>query len=282
MQSKFVNSRQIRLDYPVGDTLNHAIFSRQLRAPTKKIILYLSSETSDVESEKSLLNIIVATQLREKARACGIQVVIIDLNSNGSSGDSHEGTEIPLDWVSRRTEIERGYEQSIGLFFVSLQSDKYGTTLLPMQVDKNSFEYRRRQLKDTTQLDAYFVLDTNTVPPVYVLKTTSPFFDQGIVDLLKEQLKDTVFDPRYGDGGLVVGRSTTEYEVKTAISICQDNDVPASRCLRWFHRKFEGDASSSSSSSSTIQPVTTEAASAMKLKNLKVSSYHPQYNTILS
>ena len=190
--------------------------------------------------------------------------------------------DMPLDWVSRRTEIERCYEQSTGLFFVSLQADKYGSTLLPIQVDKNSFEHRRRQLKDTTELDAYFVLDTNTVPPVYVLKNTSPLFDRGIMDKLKEQLKDTVFDPRYGDGGLVVGRSTTEYEVKAALSICHDNDVPASRCLRWFHRKLEGDAPSSSSSSSATQLAPTEAASAMKLKNLKVPSYLSQYCTILS
>lgn len=253
MSRSSTDKRKQRLKHvlPVGNALLRDIWNQRLPSPKKKIVIYISCvvETSPWDTERSVFAFIT-TQLREKARACGVQLIIVDLGHDGAQ-------EHLLNWKSRREEIERCAEQSEGLFFITHQGDKYGTTRLPSEIDKVGFEHRLQELQDRSMLGEFFSLDLNASPPVYILRGN---IESHQHERLREQLKDVVFDPRYGDGGLVVGRSTGEYEFKAALSIIQDNRMALRRSLRWFYRTIEGSMSVRDS---------TDVASTLKLKNLK-------------
>ena len=254
------SKRQARLDALRGDffTINDA-----LAAPSLLLLVFVSSTFTDTHEERNILLEKVLIMLRVEARSHGIEVILLDLRS----GIPDENTLDHLTWLGCQRELLRCSSGSAGLFFLSLQGNKYGYMPIPKFIDQAAFDQRLAERCADEHAVAlakeWYHLDNNAVPPVYVLKNLvddwskgdasqdKRFWDKtdGVQMHLLELLKDLVFDPVFEDG--VIGRSVTEYEAKLALKLCktaatsgddgcvEDGDK-LRKGIRWLRREFVG------------------------------------------
>ena len=138
---------------------------------------------------------------------------------------------------------------------MSLQGDKYGYMPLPRTIDKNAVDERTDAIETHKYIyklvNKWYRLDMNSVPPVYFLKNLSgndsedkEFWDKAL-PVLRNFFQGAVFDEHHFRDCLI-GRSVTEYEVRTALNFFTKNgegpDLEAlRRGVRWIHRQFEED-----------------------------------------
>jgi len=90
--------------------------------PSSKLAVFASSTFTDTVKERNLLLEKILPDLRERGRAMGIEVIFVDMRW----GVRDENTLDHQTWIACRRELLRCYNESGGLFFLSLQSDKYG------------------------------------------------------------------------------------------------------------------------------------------------------------
>ena len=93
---------------------------RSLRIPQWKLLVFVSSSPTDNHDERDeLLNIL--KDLSRKGNEHGVAVNISEIRW-GAPGEacSEHGT-----WQACKTELERCRDQSSGIYFLSLQSEKY-------------------------------------------------------------------------------------------------------------------------------------------------------------
>lgn len=137
-------------------------------------------------------------------------------------------------------ELERCKKESTGLYFLSLQADKYGYCPLPRTLDKATLDKRLAQYDEDVvakQLALHwYLLDENHVPPHYVLKSLNSVDDSeywnNVLPLVRKLLENVPLESDLCDD-VIVGRSVTEWEAKRALQ----NEDSLSRCL-WIHRQF--------------------------------------------
>ena len=69
-------------------------------------------------------------------------------------------------------ELNRCKEQSTGMFFLSLQSAKYGYMPLPQCIDRAAYEIIQPTFEDQVKAlaEKWYFLDENNIPPKYFLK----------------------------------------------------------------------------------------------------------------
>ena len=210
--------------------------------PKRTILIFVSSTFTDTHEERNILLEKVLPLLRDHTRPHGLDILLLDLRS----GITDENTVDHLTWLGCQTELRRCFHGSAGLFFLSLQGDKYGYMPIPKCIEQNAFEQRLTDSTSdalTTMAKEWYLLDSNALPPVYVLKNLTGDCDQDqvywstVLPALRELLMDVVFDPLFPDG--IIGRSVTEYEVKAAVMLCAGDDDKVKNGLRWIHRHFE-------------------------------------------
>ena len=135
-------------------------------------------------------------------------------------------------------------EESMGCFFLSLQGDKYGYTPLPRTLSQHDLDsFLKTKEVWPPELFDWYVLDTNASPPQYVLRTakTKAEFDMYWRDylIILPALEGLEFDK---ERGLTIGRSVTEWEVRTAFSTHHaDRTGQRLEAFCWSHRQLTGD-----------------------------------------
>jgi hypothetical protein len=83
--------------------------------------VFISSTFTDSHHERNLLNNRILPHLQRRYRESNIQIVFCDMRF----GIKNENTLNHLTWILCREEIDRCANESDGLFFLSLQGDKY-------------------------------------------------------------------------------------------------------------------------------------------------------------
>ena len=90
-------------------------------SPTNKLVIFVSSTFTDTKVERDILMGEILSDLREIGTPHLIDVIFVDLRW----GITDESTLEHATWIECSREIERCHQQSDGIFFLSLQSDKY-------------------------------------------------------------------------------------------------------------------------------------------------------------
>ena len=140
------------------------------KAPSNKLVVFVSSTFTDTDRERNVLQEKILPDLRKKGRAEGIEVVLVDMRW----GVRDENTLDHQTWIACKRELLRCWKESAGLFFLSLQGDKYGYRPLPRALDRHVFEAAlARHSVDTALVEAarkWYKQDLNTVGGEYVLQ----------------------------------------------------------------------------------------------------------------
>ena len=217
--------------------------------PNGNLRIIFSSTFADTYVERNYLIEVIYPKLQEKARAHAIDVVFVDMRF----GVKDENTHDHLTWIACADQILRCCIESDGLFFVSLQSNKYGYIMIPKFIPENAVASSILSWNSTVQNLFYewYKMDHNAVPPQFVLKnltgdkTTDMSFwgdaNSGVIGalfILREALQGIPFDKQSSEF-ITVGQSVTEFEVRLAIAL--DPSMP--RCA-WVHRELSSPAPS--------------------------------------
>ena len=198
-----------------------------------KLIVFLSSTFTDTQRERNFLINELHPILSQLGRLYNIEVIFVDMRW----GLVDENTIDHLTWISCSAELERCREESSGLFFLSLQCEKFGYCPLPKYLSKEHFESRISEASDSDRELAceWYHLDTNAVPDGrYVLKNLSSVNDNSYWKVALPRLLK-VFDGVEFSPGLIVGHSVTEYEMRAAYG--EGADVHR---MGWLCREFSG------------------------------------------
>jgi WD40 repeat protein len=207
--------------------------------PKKNLMVFVSSTFLDTNLERDILHRKILPELQRKAQQHDVQVIFYDMRF----GVKDENTLDHMTWVACKDAIQQCHEGSDGLFFLSLQADRYGYLPLPKYLDEAILLQARKDHENDSNfpevakfLDEWYRLDENCHPPRYELKRLSmlrdPEFEKAF-PLLKNCLLDSVtFESLKGlPEEIVVNRSVTQWETFYAF------DCDKERCY-WIQRVF--------------------------------------------
>ncbi len=143
----------------------------------------VSSTFTDTAVERNILMHHILPELRRAARQyVNINMCLVDLRW----GLKDSNTNDHLTWISCANEITRCREESGGVFFISLQSEKYGYCPLPRSIPKDTFNAGISNFAKLNDIDVstreraielakkWYILDENNLPAEYVLKSLTP------------------------------------------------------------------------------------------------------------
>ena len=190
----------------------------------------------DTRCERNILLDHILPKLRQQGFPYDIEVTFVDMRW----GISDDHTVDHKTWDECRREIGRCRDNSSGLFFISLQSDKYGYRPLPRKVDRKNFETCLSKCEDEAVknlANLWYTVDTNNTPEMFILKKLESVKDQEYYDKVLPALRSLLYGVRFDTSacrGVMCGRSVSEWEFKFALK----NPADADRCL-WFRRDFE-------------------------------------------
>ena len=97
-----------------------------VQAPTSKVRIFCSSTFTDTHKERNKLLGEVYKKMRAEAEGLGIDFSFIDMRY----GVRDENTMDHLTWEACKAELVRCRQESAGIFFLTLQGEKYGTCVL--------------------------------------------------------------------------------------------------------------------------------------------------------
>ncbi|XP_072516937.1 NACHT domain- and WD repeat-containing protein 1 [Salminus brasiliensis] len=154
-----------------------------LQPQSNVVRLFISSTSSDLESERNAFWDKVYPEIQDFCQSLGLVFEVVDFRWGGcdSITTDHMTTELCLQ------EIQRCQKVSAGPSFLALVGSQYGHRPIPRLIPEPEFELLLCKLsKDEeglTLLKQWFIKDTNLVPPKYVLQpitTHYPHFsDKG-------------------------------------------------------------------------------------------------------
>lgn len=216
--------------------------SLEWKTPTFKLVVFVSSTFTDTQLERNYLMDELIFELREVSKPLGIQVIFVDMRW----GVRDENSCDHKTWVECSNALNWCKTESMGIFFLSLQGDKYGYTPLPKVIDQDIFERHLNATQCTTEnrelLMKWYRLDGNATPPEYSLRNLVDHNDSEYWSAFRqmlEALRGLEFDTqRYPN--LRVGRSVTEWEVRGAFA-AYPLDRDAATAYHWSRRQFAVD-----------------------------------------
>ena len=109
-----------------------------LQIPKAELLVFVSSTFTDTHTERNILLDDILPALQRHGRPFGVGVNFIDMRY----GVKNENTKEHLTWISCKHELFRCFHESGGLFFLSLQSCKYGYMPIPKHLSKHIFDQR--------------------------------------------------------------------------------------------------------------------------------------------
>ena len=228
------------------ESLRNILFGRVsdlefFERPKSALHVFVSSGGKDSDAERIILMDKIYPVLKEKGAKEGIDVLFIDLVGTDSSSAVRDN---PVDgdiWMRSVEEIQRCYEQSGGMFFLSLQGHKAGFVPLPKFLDKNLFEQRLLSKEITGKANAgelvavakeWYRLDENHVPPRYVLKQAAVSkSNRRYLEEVRSMLVEIFGEVNKGES-LVLGRSLGEWEAEWALNLDKTG-------VHWVSREYE-------------------------------------------
>eukprot|EP01038_Epipyxis_sp_PR26KG_P009821 gene9821-13214_t len=204
-------------------------------APSWKLQVFVSSTFTDTMNERNILLDQILPELRELGRSEGIEVVFIDMRY----GVRDSNTADHLTWIACYNELMKCKEESNGLYFLSLQSYKYGYRPIPKYISMDAFNSKIKNCENEIIRSVgqeWYHLDENNVPPHYVLERLNGDNDNDFwkkaLPVLRDALQDVFFDPTaQGCRDLRIDRSVTDWEATCAMSFESDLE----RCV-WIRR----------------------------------------------
>jgi len=200
--------------------------------PKSKLVIFFSSTFTDTHDERNWIMEDVLPELQQIGRSNGVAVTFVDMRF----GVKDENTLDHMTWISCADQILYCCEESDGIFFVSLQGDKYGYMPLPKYLSMSCVESKKPSWSEElcSLFEKWYMLDENAIAPRYVLNTLHDMNDDSYwkeaLPKLRDALQGVAFDPTASDD-IEVSRSVTEWEVLYAMRLDR-------RRLAWVHRKF--------------------------------------------
>jgi WD40 repeat protein/Cdc6-like AAA superfamily ATPase len=214
-----------------GDLL--ALNSLVACIPNNKLNVFISSTFTDTHQERNILHESILPKLQIMGRENDIQITLSDLRF----GIKDKNNEDHLTWHYCQSEIKHCYEESGGIFFLSLQSEKYGYAPLPRNISKTEFEnvLRAQSHNESIQklLKYWYIEDLNSLPASFVLRNLTKqnkeqYWKVALPTLTGGALNEVPFEDL---APYLINHSITEWETFLATSL-----DPA-RCF-WVSRKF--------------------------------------------
>jgi hypothetical protein len=189
-----------------GEISDESIGTLRKRLPKKSLMVFVSSTFRDTEFERDILHRKILPDLQKKAQQHEIQVVFYDMRF----GVKDENTKDHMTWIPCEEAIRQCFEGSDGLFFLSLQADRYGYRPLPKYLDQEVL-LGSIKAKEMTKLENieeihnivrdWYILDENHCPPRFELKTLTvnpdgsvgeSYYWEKVLPLLRDALLNSV------------------------------------------------------------------------------------------
>ena len=191
------------------------------KKPTFKMNIFGSSTFTDTQHGRDVLMDILLFNLRDIAENYEIEVIIVDLRT----GVRDESTLDQETWIVCSDMLNYCKKESSGIFFFSMQGNKYGYTPLAKSILKEDLDdhLSKKNCSDEQKeiVFKWYILDTNALPHAYVLRNLESTGDKAYWDdynIIFPLLCGVVFDrERYADA-LRIGDSVTSYELRAAFS----------------------------------------------------------------
>jgi WD40 repeat protein len=210
--------------------------------PKKKLMVFVSSTFLDTNLERYVLHKNILPDLQKMAQEHEIQIIFYDMRF----GVKDENTLDHMTWIACKEAIQQCYDGSDGLFFLSLQSDRYGYLPLPKYLDQDILETAvKDHMNDSNSeqinvmIKKWYLLDRNHCPPRYELKPLSCIKDseywKNVLPSLRDSLLNLVAFETLKVERLLINHSVTEWETLYAFNCDKD------RC-HWVQRLFEKDS----------------------------------------
>lgn len=211
--------------------------------PKKSLRIFVSSTFTDTHQERNILHEDILLKLQKQALQKDIQVTLYDMRF----GVKDENTLDHMTWEICRDGIQQCADDSDGMFFLSLQGDKYGYCPLPKYIYETDLISILKQEnvsnEDIQIIQNWYEIDSNSIPSRYVLKNLMEGTKKEFFDIVLPKLRDGCFDNLSfcqlsnvgteveGNESLLVNRSVTEWETLFALYLSKE------RCY-WMKRMF--------------------------------------------
>jgi WD40 repeat protein len=200
-----------------------------IEIPKKRFSVAISSEFTDTLVERSIIFDKIEPLLQKKGHQDNITVSFVGTGA-GSKSDYQN-------WSQSSREVERCYNESGGIFFLSLKAEKYGFAALPQYISQDMYKDRENTWtkEEKNIINEWYNLDTNAYPPHYVLKKLTSLDDTKYWNKLLPTLRKALSNiNNLGDKDeLHLSNSITDSEVRLALRLDQ------TKCL-WVNRLFKG------------------------------------------
>jgi hypothetical protein len=219
-----------------GEFLSYDSLLKDWMPLRSKLLVFVSSTFTDTNRERNILFESILPDIRAEGRRHGIDVAFVDMRW----GVRDENTLDHRTWDECVRELDRCYEESAGIFFLSLQADKYGYVPLPRVVDKIELEAKMAAMCGETLAltQSWYQLDENSIPARYVLRSLKELRERDYWEItlpvLTKELDGVIFDKRLYPQ-LTVGQSMTHWEVLAALEKVKND---AGSRLMWCYRHF--------------------------------------------
>jgi hypothetical protein len=200
-----------------------------LRYPTGILRVFLSSTFTDTKAERNYLIEQVSPALHAYGREKGIVVQLVELRwgIKDMASDDH------LTWDICRDELEKCHRDSMGVFFVSLVSEKYGWRSLPRTISDDKWKHIAGQSSEA-QMEALMQLylrDDNAVPiPQWTLRRESSDDIKQIFGQVANSCREHIAKCLPSSN---IGHSVTHWETEAARTLSSERK----RSI-WLKRQF--------------------------------------------
>jgi hypothetical protein len=254
-----------------GDLTEVSMDELKKLLPKKKLQIFVSSTFLDTNLERDILHRKILPYLQKRAQQHDIQVTFYDMRF----GVRDENTLDHLTWESCKDAIRQCHEGSDGLFFLSLQADRYGYLPLPKYLNEDIMlkvcqdnERNANFLEMKKLLLEWYILDENQKPRRYELKALSSFDDSDFWQTALPTLRDTClnlvpFEKLQNiKEELRINHSVTEWETLFALNCDKE------RCY-WLQRSCGNDGLQTFSPNSNSLDISVQSSTLRNLEELK-------------
>jgi Domain of unknown function (DUF4062) len=173
-----VGSEKLILFLVLNGNFSESVILQALKMiPKAKLVVFFSSTFTDTFAERDDLMSELLQIIQKRVALLGIEVTFVDMRF----GIKDENTKGHLTWAACRDQILYCYEQSSGLFFVSLQGRKYGYCPLPKEIDQKVLDEKLETVSPDEReiILKWYILDKSARPTMkYQLKNLEDVNDK--------------------------------------------------------------------------------------------------------
>lgn len=206
--------------------------------PSKNLLIFVSSTFLDNHIERNILSELILPQLQKEAEKFGLFVTLTDMRYGVIEANQRNHKV----WDFCKAELERCQRDSAGIFFLSLQSERYGYRPLPRSIPHLFFEERVCQLPEGCEaaqvLSQWYFFDENAMPTQHILRDIKNERDRVHFEndqlFMRNILDGIPFDMKVSS--LLIGQSITEWETRLAVERCRTDDRHGKKGILWFER----------------------------------------------